>query len=96
MSKKANATLGEILGKKGEQAHSRGLDLKDLPDLLGEGMPKLEFHALGRVRLMRALKQRFGDNFKNVPGIQSVIQKFDHEAKIEMQHHLIRQKYGRK
>jgi hypothetical protein len=96
VSKKANLTLGEVMGKKGENAHSRGIDLKDLPDLLGEGMPHLEFHALGRVRLMRALRQRFGDNYRNVPGIQSVIKKFDDETKIEMQHHLLRKKFGRK
>lgn len=96
MSKKANLTLGEVLGKKGEDAHSRGIELSDLPALLGEGMPKLEFHALGRIRLMRALRARFGENFKNVPGIQQVIAKFDHEAKIEMQHHLLRRKLGRK
>ena len=96
MSKKANATLGEIMGKKGEQAHGRGIELHDLHDLLGEGMPKLEYHALGRVRLMRALRQRFGEGFRNVPGIQDVIGKFDREAKIEMQHHLIRRKLGRK
>lgn len=95
MSKKANLTLGEVMGRKGENAHTRGLDLSDLPDLLGEGMPHLEYHALGRVRLMRALRQRFGENFKNIPGIQSVIQKFDHEAKIEAQHHFIKKKLGR-
>ena len=95
MSKKANLTLGEVLGKKGEQAHSRGLELHDLPDLLGEGMPKLEYHALGRVRLMRALRERFGENFRSKPGVQQLIAKFDNEAKIEMQHHLIRRKLGR-
>lgn len=94
MSKKANVTLGEVMGKVGSQ--QKQPDLHDLPDLLGEGMPKLEFHALGRVRLMRALKTRFGENFKNVPGIQHIISRFDQEAKIEMQHHLIRKKYGRK
>ncbi len=96
MSKKANLTLGEVLGKQGEQSHAQGLELRHLPDLLGEGMPKLEFHALGRVRLMRALRQRFGENFKNVPGIQGLIQKYDKETKIEAEHHLIRQRLGRK
>jgi hypothetical protein len=89
-------TLGEVLGKKGEQAHGRGLELHDLPALLGEGMPKLEYHALGRVRLMRALRTRFGENYKNVPGIAAVIQKFDHEAKIELEHHKIKMRLGRK
>ncbi len=96
MSKKANATLGEVMGRKGASAHERGLELKDLPDLLGEGMPRLEFHALGRLRLMKALRARFGENYRNVPGIQSVIKKFDDEVKIEAQHHLIRMKLGRK
>ncbi len=96
MSKKANSTLGEILGKKGEAAHSRGLELMDLPDLLGEGMPHLEYHALGRVRLMRALRQRFGEDFRSVPGIQSVIKKFDAEAATEMHHHMLKRKFGRK
>lgn len=96
MGKKANATLGEVLGSKGAEAHSRGLELDDLPKLLGEGMPKLEFHALGRLRLMRALRARFGDNYRSVPGIQDVIQKFDHESKIEAHHHLLRRKLGRK
>ncbi len=96
MSKKANVTLGEIMGRKGETAAGRGVELHDLPDLLGERMPKLEYHALGRIRLMRALKERFGENYRNVPGIQHVIQKFDNEAKIEMQHHLLKMKLGRK
>lgn len=96
MSKKANMTLGEVLGSKGEAAHSRGIELSDLPSLLGEGMPKLEFHALGRVRLMRALETRFGRGFRAVPGVQQIIAKFDHEAKIEAQHHLIRRKLGRR
>lgn len=82
------------MGRSSEK--QRPLELNDLHDLLGEGMPKLEFHALGRVRLMRALRQRFGENYKSVPGIQDVISKFDHESKIELQHHLIKKKFGRK
>jgi len=96
MGKKANATLGEVMGRKGAHAQERGVSLHDLPDLLGEGMPKLEFHALGRVRLMRALRQRFGENFKSVPGIQHVIAQFDHEARQEAHHHMLRRRLGRK
>lgn len=96
MGKKANATLGEVMGRKGAHAHEHGLSLHDLPDLLGEGMPKLEFHALGRVRLMRALRARFGENFKNVPGLQGLIQKFDQETRLEAHHHMIKKKLGRK
>ena len=96
MSKKANATLGEVMGRKGAAAASRGIELKDLPDLLGEQMPKLEFHAVGRLRLMRALRERFGQNFRSNPHITDLLRKFDSEAAIEAHHHLIRQKFGRK
>jgi hypothetical protein len=84
------------MGKKGEDAKKNGLDLHDLPDVLGEGMPKLEFHALGRIRLMRALQQRFGSGYRNVPGVSSVMQKFDEQAKLELHYHHLKQKLGRK
>lgn len=83
------------MGKKGEKAHESGLDFEDLPELLGEKMPKLEFHTLGRVRLVQALSDRFGANFRNVPGIQGLLSKFDHEAKITLEHHILRKKLGR-
>lgn len=93
---KGKATLNEVMGKRGEDFHKQGLDLSDLPEVLGEGMPKLEFHPLGRIRLMRALQQRFGSGYRNVPGVSQVMQKFDEQAKLEMQHHLIKKRLGRK
>ncbi len=84
------------MGKKGAHASERGIELHDLPDLLGEGTPKIEYHALGRVRLMRALATRFGRNFRSIPAIQHIIAKFDRETKIEAHHHMLRKKYGRK
>lgn len=94
MAKGSKTTLNEIMGERGEEFHKNGLDLSDLPSLLGEGMPKLEFHALGRLRLMSALRQRFGDGYKNVPGIAHVITKFDDEAKKELHFHLLKKKLG--
>jgi hypothetical protein len=96
MSKTGKTTLNEVMGKHGEKFASRGLELHDLPELLGEGMPKLEFHTLGRIRLIRALRNRFGNHYRSVPGVQQVMQKFDHQAKIELQHHEIRKRLGRK
>ncbi len=95
MSKKENMTLGQVMGKRGAAAASRGIDLHDLPDLLGEQMPKLEFHALGRVRLMRALATRFGKNFRSNPAIQHIIARFDEEVRTEAHHHMIKKKLGR-
>ena len=96
MGKGQTTTLNELMGQRGEDFHKNGVELDDLPHLLGEAMPKLEFHALGRVRLMRALRQRFGDSYRNVPGIAHVISKFDEQAKAEMAHHELKKKFARR
>lgn len=96
MAKGSKSTLNELMGQRGEDFHKTGVSLSDLPDLLGEGMPKLEFHALGRVRLHAALRNRFGDNYRSMPGISQLVQEFDREAKTELQHHLFKKKFGRK
>ena len=87
-----HASLSELRGKSG----GHEIDLHDLPHLLGDNMPKLEFHALGRVRLVQALRRRFGANYRSVPGIAGLMTKFDHEAKIELEHHMIKKRLGRK
>lgn len=96
MGKSGKTTLAEVMGKHGEKFQKHGMDLEDLPGLLGEAMPKLEYHTLGRIRLIRALRNRFGNNYRSIPGIQQVLAKFDHAAKIEIQHHEIRKRLGRK
>ena len=96
MAKGRTTTLNELMGKRGGDFSKTGVELDDLPDLLGEAMPKLEYHALGRVRLMRALRQRFGDSFRNVPGISEVIKKFDEQAQEELRHHELKKKFARR
>lgn len=70
------ATLGEVLGKKAQIS-----GLKDLPDILGEKMPEMEFNEVGRLRLLKSLKGRFGEGFRNLPGITGVIKEFDTEMR---------------
>lgn len=96
MSRSGKGSLQEIMGKRGEDFGKNGIGLHDLPHLLGDNMPKLEFHPLGRLRLMAALKQRFGENYRNVPGIHKLIEKFDEQAKIELEHHMLKKKWGKK
>jgi hypothetical protein len=80
------ATLAEIMGKKGASiAQGRDLSMDDLPELLGEGMPKLQFGPVGRVRLIRALKQRFGAGFRDVPGVSGIMKDFDQGVSFEGQ-----------
>lgn len=79
MSKKT--TLNELMGKRGgDAAGSRKLTLEDLGDILGERMPKLQFNPVGRMRLTSALRQRFGDNWSHLPGIEDIVKEFDKEA----------------
>jgi hypothetical protein len=76
-------TLNEIMGKSGDK--QRKLGMADLPELLGEGMPKIRFSPVGRVRLMRSLTQRFGPGFRSIPGVTDIIKDFDDGAKFEIE-----------
>jgi hypothetical protein len=81
MSRSADkpASLAELLGKT---AGSK-MTAADLPKLLGEKMPELPRNRVGRFRLMNALKMRFGQGFKNIPGIKDVIEDFDKDVEVE-------------
>lgn len=71
------ATLGEIMGGKAEEIKSKGLSLNDLPEILGEAMPDLPKNSVGRFRLVRALRNRFGANYRSLPGVSNVLKEFD-------------------
>jgi hypothetical protein len=78
--KMRNATLGELLGKAGSKAD---IGLKDLPMILGEKMPELPKNRIGKFRLIQALQVRFGDGYRNLPHIKSIIDEFDKEVETE-------------
>lgn len=81
---KGRHSLGEIMGKKGaEMAGSKKLSFDDLGDLLGEGMPTINYDRVGRYRLMNALKGRFGVNYRNIPGIMDIVKDFDDRVDFE-------------
>jgi hypothetical protein len=77
-------SIGELMGGSGEKAKGRKLTLDDLGNLLGERLPKLEFTPVGRLRLTTALRNRFGDQYKNLPGINDILSDFDSEAKLNV------------
>lgn len=72
------ASLNELLGS-GKSA-PKEISLDNLGEVLGEKMPEIQFSPVGRMRLMTALRNRFGDGFRNIPGISKVIKEFDHHA----------------
>lgn len=76
-------SLGELMGKTGREG-ARKLTLDDLGDLLGERLPRLEFNPVGRYRLTTALRNRFGDSYRTLPGIEDVLKEFDNEAKFQV------------
>lgn len=69
-------SLNELMGKAG----GKDLTLDHLGDLLGERMPKLEFTPVGRLRLVTALRNRFGESYRNLPGIDNIMKEFDDHA----------------
>lgn len=80
----ARPTLNELMGKRGADAKAKKLTLDDLGQVLGERMPKLEFTPVGRLRLTTALRNRFGDTYRNLPGIDDLMKEFDEEAKFNV------------
>lgn len=72
-------SLNELMGG-GARSGAKSLSLDDLGNLLGERMPKLEFSPVGRLRLTTALRNRFGDNYRNLPGIDGIMKEFDKES----------------
>lgn len=74
------STLNEMMGGIGGKAKSGKLSLSDLGELLGERMPKLEYTPVGRHRLTTALHNRFGANYRSLPGIDDLMKEFDKEA----------------
>lgn len=77
-------SMNELMGKSGDKASSRKLCLDDLGDILGEKMPVLSYSPVGRLRLTQALRNRFGDGYRNIPGIADIIKEFDDQAKFNV------------
>lgn len=75
------ATLNEIMGNK----TNGQLTMADLKDVLGESMPTIELNKVGKFRLLQALRNRFGDNYRNIPGVKNILDDFDRELNIDLQ-----------
>lgn len=75
------ASLAELMGSK---ASEERLSLKQLPAILGEAMPEMPKNAVGRHRLIRALQQRFGKNFRSLPGVTDLVKEFDDQIDLEV------------
>lgn len=80
MAKKLS--LAELMGSNGA-AQSGGMELSRLHEVLGEATPELPRDAVGRHRLIRALNQRFGPNFRSLPGVKNLVGQFDTEIEFE-------------
>lgn len=78
-------TLAEIMGEAGiaQAQHSGGMRLDKLHEILGEAMPELPRNPVGRHRLIRSLGQRFGPNFRSLPGVKDLVSQFDSEIEFE-------------
>lgn len=61
----------------------RSLTMSDLPDLLGDAIPDMPLNAVGRHRLVSALKNRFGSGWRNIPGVSDIVKDFDEKVDLE-------------
>ena len=71
--------MNEMMGSSGKELKGK-LTLDNLHEVMNERMPKLEYHPVGRLRLMTALRNRFGDNFRALPGMDEILSEFDKRA----------------
>jgi hypothetical protein len=90
------ASLNELMGSVGDKASNRKLTLNDLDSILGERKPKIEFSPVGRMRLTSALRVRFGDNWKHLPGLEDIMKEFDDEARFNVKKQEMAMIKGRK
>lgn len=80
MSATKKVSLAELMGKSGAQG---GIELSRLHEVLGDKTPELPRNPVGRHRLITALAQRFGPNFRNMPGVSGLMRQFDGEIDFE-------------
>jgi hypothetical protein len=75
--RKANepASLAELTGS------GQGVSLDNLQDVIGEKMPEIKLDHVGRLRLILALQNRFGINYRSIPGVRDTLAEFDKRMK---------------
>lgn len=56
------------------------IDTAPIKSLLGELMPVMHASPVGRMRLVNALKHKFGENYKSFEEAKKVIDHFDGES----------------
>lgn len=80
----ARPTLAEIMGRSGaKKSEGRKLTLEDLGDLVGENLPEINFDAVGKHRLVTALRNRFGDGYRSIPAAKDIIADFEEKRSFE-------------
>lgn len=79
------------MGIEASNGGPSGLRLSQLPAILGDATPELPKNSVGRHRLIRALQQRFGRNFRSLPGVKDLITEFDGEIAFDQKVQQMRQ-----
>jgi len=79
---RSNVSLAEVMGSKAATSGS-SMRLSNLADILGDAMPEMPKNGVGRHRLVRALQQRFGSNWRSLPGVKDLVKEFDRSVDME-------------
>jgi len=79
---RSNVSLAEVMGSKAAASGS-SMRLSNLADILGDAMPEMPKNGVGRHRLVRALQQRFGSNWRSLPGVKDLVKEFDRSVDME-------------
>ena len=93
----AEQTLKDLI-RSNKESHddTPGMDLSPIKSLLGEGLPEIDETQTGRIRLIRAIVQKFGTGYRAHPEVVKVLNHYDKESKdLKLFKKTLRECYGR-
>lgn len=86
-----NLTLKDLMRHQAQVKEDMpALDLEPVKKLFTEKehaqLPEIDASQVGRIRLLRTLRNKFGTSFKSIPAVKAAIDHYDNEVKY-MQHY---------
>lgn len=73
-------SLNELMGENANQVKTEGMSMEHLSNMLGEKMPDIKPGPVGKIRLLRALRMRFGQSYRSIPGVPELLKDFDEQT----------------
>lgn len=87
--KKENITVREMMGEEVPMK----MDLSPIKEALGEDLPEIPANSLGKIRLVKLLRNKYGINYRNFAPAIRALNHF--ESEMRYIHHYMKVRSGR-